>query len=92
MSYDPLINLNGNNITQGKRITLSGSVALVLGSAIVNTTKATSTCVIHLSRQSGTLNIGDVSVSAKVNGVSFTITSANPLDATTIAYTILEIE
>ena len=80
MSYKPVVG----------EAKLLGSVALVAGTATVTTAFATSTAIILLTAQSGTLNAGDVGVSSRVNGVSFTIASLNVLDARTVGYTIFE--
>ena len=80
MSYKPMVG----------ETKLLGSVALVAWTATVNTAHATSTAIILLTAQSGTLNAGEVGVSSRVNGVSFTITSFDVLDTRTIGYEIIE--
>lgn len=76
--------------TQSSAISLvSGFATLVGGTVTVPNTSVSTTSKIFLTAQSGTLNTGDVSVSTRVNGVSFTITSLNILDARQIAYLIL---
>lgn len=83
MSYNP----NSGADTRVKRI---GSATLVGGTVTVSTTDATGTCKILITARTGTLNLGDVSVSAIVANTSFTILSTNVLDTRVIDYVIIE--
>lgn len=67
-----------------------GVATLVAGTVTVNNTSITANSRIFLTAQAGVLNIGVVSVTSRVVGASFTITSLNALDTRTIAYQIFE--
>ena len=66
-----------------------GAVALIGGTLTVNTTKVTVNSRIFLTSQDCT-NCGWIYISARVVGTSFTITSSNALDTSTIAWMIVE--
>jgi len=66
-----------------------GAVVLIEGTLTVNTTKVTANSRIFLTSQDCT-NCGWVYISARVAGTSFTITSSNALDTSTIAWMIVE--
>ena len=75
--------------------TLSGStigtVTLVGGTATVSTSKVKNTSVILLTVQGGTLtNVGSPYVSARIAGVSFTITSTNGSDVSNVGWLLLD--
>ena len=77
--------------TPDGRIKLIGSATLSLGGVvIVNTTFATSTCKIYLTAREGITNVGDVSVTAIIYDVRFTIGSTNVLDRRVVDYIIIE--
>lgn len=67
---------------------VTGITTLVSGTVTVADTTITAAPKIFLTPQGGTLNVGTVWVSARVNNTSFTITSANVLDARVVAYQI----
>lgn len=66
----------------------SGTATLSGGTVTVNDVKATTGALIILTAQSGTLNLGSIGVSTRVDGVSFTMLSTNVLDARTVGYLI----
>lgn len=68
-----------------------GIATLVAGTVTVNTTKVTANSRIFLTVEGGTLtNVGFVYVSARSSGTSFDITSSNILDASDVAWLIVE--
>lgn len=67
---------------------ITGLATLVSGTVTVNDSSITATSKIFLTPQSGVLNAGTVWVSSRVNNTSFTIVSANVLDARVVAYQI----
>lgn len=76
--------LEGSNATMGTA-TLSG------GTVTVSTTKVTANSRIFLTTNGGTLtNVGFIYVSARTAATSFAITSSNVLDASNVAWLILE--
>lgn len=70
----------------------SGYATLVAGTKVVNEPSVTSTAVIQLSIQSlGTVSTPQaIGVTSRVNGTSFTITSAGGTDTSVIGYTIFQ--
>lgn len=69
-----------------------GVATLVAGTVVVNTTKVTASSRIQLTIQSiGTVTVPTtIGVTARTAGTSFTITSANIVDTSTIAWLIVE--
>jgi hypothetical protein len=67
-----------------------GTAVLVAGSAVVANTSVTANSRILLTSNADGGTPGFVRVSARVAGASFTITSSNPLDTSTVAYEIFE--
>lgn len=67
-----------------------GLATLIGGTVTVANSTITATSKIFVTPQGGLLNVGTVWVSSRVNGTSFTITSANVLDARVVAYQIYE--
>ena len=81
---------SGFYVKEGTNATM-GSVALTAGTAVVNTTKVTANSRIFLTTNGGTLtNVGFTYISARTAGTSFTITSSNALDASTVDWIIIE--
>lgn len=71
----------------------SGRVILTGGTAVVNTTKITANSNIFMNYNTNSpTQIGVLAEdkSVRVNGTSFTITSSNPLDTSTVAWFIIE--
>lgn len=67
----------------------AGNLTLVGGTKTINTTRATATCVILLSPKTAGGTVGNLTYTI-VAGVSFTVTSDNVLDTSTISFAILE--
>ncbi len=68
-----------------------GVATLSAGTVVVNTTKVTANSRIFLTIDGGTLtNVGATYVSARTAGTSFTISSTNILDASNVAWIIVE--
>lgn len=92
--------LSGGNLsvkTAGKGLRVvegsnckQGTAVLVAGTVTISNTSVTATSRILLTSQSDGGTPGFVRVSARVAGTSFTITSSNALDTSTIAYEIFE--
>ncbi|MES2285821.1 MAG: polysaccharide deacetylase, partial [Bacteroidota bacterium] len=81
---------NGLYLKEGTNAT-GGLATLVGGTLVVNTTKVTANSRIQLTGQGGNIvNLGSYSVTARVAGTSFTITSSNILDTNTVAWIIVE--
>lgn len=80
---------NGIFIKEGTNATM-GNAVLVAGTVVVNTTKVTANSRIFLTAQNNGGTVGAVSVSARTPGTSFTITSLNVLDTSTIGWIIME--
>lgn len=82
---------NGLYVKEGTNATM-GTAVLVLGTKVVSTTKVTANSRIFLSSESlGTITSPvAVAVTARTAGTSFTITSANLTDTSTIAWIIIE--
>jgi hypothetical protein len=80
----------GFNVKEGSNARM-GIVTLSSGAATVNTTAVTASSRIFLETQGGTVtNVGAHYVSARSAGTSFTITSLNILDASDVAWLIME--
>ena len=79
----------GLYVKEGTDCTM-GVDTLVAGTVTVNTTKVTANSRIFLTTQSPSGTLGAVYVSARTAGTSFTITSLNVLDTSTVAWLIVE--
>ncbi|MBI5574573.1 MAG: hypothetical protein HY919_08530 [Elusimicrobia bacterium] len=81
---------NGLYIKEGTNATM-GVTTLASGVATVSTTKVTANSRIFLTVQGGAVtNVGSTYISARTAGTSFTISSTNVLDASNIAWIIIE--
>ena len=82
---------NGIYIKEGSNATM-GTATLVAGTVTVSTTKVTASSRILLTIQSlGTVAVPTtVGITARTAGTSFTITSANAVDTSVIAWMIFE--
>lgn len=81
---------NGISIKEGTNATM-GTATLSAGTVTVNTTAVTANSRIFLTVNGGTLtNVGSTYISARSAGTSFTITSTNVLDASNVAWIIIE--
>lgn len=67
-----------------------GLATLAAGTVTVNDSGVTATSRILLTHQSAAGTLGFLRISARVTGTSFTITSANPLDTSIVAWLRIE--
>lgn len=67
-----------------------GLATLAAGTVTVNDSGVTATSRILLTHQSAAGTLGFLRISARVPGTSFTITSANPLDTSNVAWLRIE--
>lgn len=67
-----------------------GTATLVTGAAVVATTAVTANSRIFLTSQVDAGTVGFLRVSTRTAGTSFTITSSNTLDLSTVAWLIFE--
>jgi len=82
--------INGLKITEGTNATM-GKATLAAGTVVVNTTKVTANSRIFLMDQTPNAGTpGTPYVSGRTAGTSFTITSTNALDASDVAWIIIE--
>jgi hypothetical protein len=79
----------GLRIREGTNAKL-GTAVLVAGSAVVTTSMVTPTSRIFLSNNASAGSVGTPYVSSRSPGKSFTISSTNRLDTSTIAWLIVE--
>lgn len=81
---------NGLYIKEGSNATM-GTGTLVGGTLTVSNAKVTASSRIFLTSEGGTVtNLGNIYISARSAGVSFTVTSSNVLDTQTFIYLIME--
>lgn len=80
---------SGLRVAEGSNAKM-GAVALVLGTATVSTTAVSANSRIFLTHQDNGGVVGFVTVSARVAGTSFTITSSSALDTSTVAWIIVD--
>lgn len=88
-------NLVFNRLGKGVRVkegsnALMGVATLVAGTVTVSTTAVTATSRIMLTGQDSSGTAGELTVSARVAGTSFTITSTSGTDTRTVAWIIFE--
>lgn len=69
----------------------AGTSVLVGGTVTVSNTTVTANTIVMLTSQVDGGTIGSVRISAKVNGTSFTITSSNVLDTSTVGWYMIEL-
>lgn len=67
-----------------------GTAVLVAGTVLVSTTAVTANSIILLTGQNTSGVAGELTISARVAGTSFTITSGNVADTRTIGWLIFE--
>lgn len=79
----------GIYVKEGTNATM-GSATLVGGTVVVSTTKVTANSRIFLTNNVNGGTLGSLSVSARTAGTSFTISSTNVLDTSTVAWVIIE--
>jgi hypothetical protein len=90
LAGDLLIGVAGKGIRveEGTNATM-GVATLVTGAVTVATTEVTANSRIFLTKNSGS-STGALRVSARVAGTSFTITSSDGADTSTVAWLIVE--
>lgn len=88
---DWLVNLAGKGlrVKEGSNAK-QGTAVLVAGTVVVANTSVTATSRIFLTAQSVGGTAGALAVTARTAGTSFTITSTNAADTSTVAYQIFE--
>lgn len=69
---------------------LRGAATLVAGSVTVNTTAIGAASVVMLTGQNSSGAAGELTISARVAGTSFTITSASGTDTRSVGWLILD--
>jgi len=79
----------GLKVATGSNATM-GTATLVAGTVVVSTTKVTANSVIQLTGQNSSGTHGELTVSARTAGTSFTITSLSTLDTRSIGWIIIE--
>ena len=91
------LDMNGNrikNIAGLKQLEgtdrCMGIATLTTGTVTVNTGCVTTNSRVFITNQDGVGPVGSLFISARTNGVSFTITSTNLLDASKVAWLIME--
>lgn len=80
----------GLRLKEGGSSARMGSAVLVAGTVTVNTTAVTANSRIMLTGQNSSGAHGELSVSARVVGTSFTITSSSGTDTRTVGWIIFE--
>ena len=80
---------NGLYVKEGTNATM-GTATMVGGTVVVNTTKVTANSRIFLANNTNGGTLGSLSISARTAGTSFTISSTNVLDTSTVAWIIFE--
>lgn len=80
---------NGIKIKEGTNAKM-GAATLVAGTVTVNTTAVAANSRVMLSGQNSSGTHGELTVSARVAGTSFTISSSNAADTRSIAWLILD--
>ncbi len=92
-NFDTDIKVNavgaGLFVAEGSNATM-GVATLSSGSAVVSTTKVRAASRIFLTNQDGVGPVGILYISARTTATSFTITSSNGSDASTVAWLIVE--
>lgn len=76
-------------VTEGVNAS-QGVTTLVAGTITVSNTAVTATSRIFIAAQLDGGTVGFIRVSSRVAGTSFTITSSNALDTSTVAYEIFQ--
>jgi hypothetical protein len=92
---DPASQAVAQRVFEGPRAGYSpgaarGAATLVAGTVTVNTTAIGASSIVLLTGQNTSGTAGELTVSARVAGTSFTITSANVADTRSIGWLIFE--
>lgn len=80
----------GLQVKEGSNAKMGITAAMVAGTVTVNTTAVTANSRIFLTAQTTGAGPGALRVSARVAGTSFTITSSNAADTSTVAWMLVE--
>lgn len=80
----------GLKVKEGGTAARMGAAALAAGTVTVNTTAVTANSRIMLTGQNSSGTHGELTISARVAGTSFTITSSNAADTRTVGWIIFE--
>ena len=80
----------GLKVKEGGAAARMGTATLVAGTLTVNTTAVTANSRIMLAGQNTSGTLGELTVSARTPGTSFTITSSNAADTRSVAWIIFE--
>jgi hypothetical protein len=80
---------SGLSIKEGTNATM-GTATLVSGTVVVPTTKVTASSRIFLTGQNNSGTVGELMVSARSAGTSFTILSSSNTDTRAVAWVIVE--
>lgn len=80
----------GLSVKEGGAAAKMGTAVLVAGTVVVPTTAVTANTRVFVSAQTAGGTPGIVAVSARSVGVSFTLTSSNAADTSTVAWLLVE--
>lgn len=88
-THNSLQSIEGGTSSHYYHAVEKGTAVLVAGTKTVNTTLALTGSTILLTSQIDGGTVGFLRVSSRVSGTSFTITSSNALDTSTVGYIII---
>lgn len=80
----------GLSVKEGGGAAKMGTAILVAGTVVVPTTAVTANTRVFVSAQAAGGTPGVVAVSARTAGTSFTLTSSNAADTSTVAWLLVE--
>lgn len=80
----------GLSVKEGGAAATMGTAVLVAGTVVVPTTAVTANTRVFVSAQAAGGTPGVVAVSARAAGASFTLTSSNAADTSTVAWLLVE--
>lgn len=81
---------SGLKVKEGGAAARMGAATLVAGTVVVNTTAVTANSRIMLAGQNSSGTHGELTISARTAGTSFTITSSNAADTRSVGWIIFE--
>lgn len=87
--HSSLQSIEGTTSGNAYHAAAKGTAVLVAGTKVVNTAQALTGSIILLTSQIDGGTVGFLRVSARVNATSFTITSSNAADTSTVGYIII---
>lgn len=85
-----LSTIGGLSVKEGGGAAKMGTAVLVAGTVVVPTTAVTATTRVFVSAQTAGGTPGIIAVSARTAGTSFTLTSSNAADTSTVAWLLVE--